>query len=734
MNASSTASSPPPLQKASPHSHPQNYDKSLPAFPLPLTNPSTSSRTSSSSSRVRTHNPLTAKQLVRLLAAEQDTTHDLQQDLSQLTSQLAFEQDRADAAERKAIESVTHLKGVNDVRLAAQADVVRLTKELKSYKDALELAQKEIFKAQNVLQEVEGRRRDAEEEASSLRRKLRKINEEKMIEMAREEGRKQGVQEGLEMGKDIGYLHGRNKGYVNGRLTADRMVERYFSPPSQHEIRRSRGEPDLPSESEPPYTATTTRFPPSGDSAPSSSSSSSEREVSLRAPTRVAQTASARTTMYSPAHPHVEIPQDGFIPEADASMIIRLPPPHELMRLPSTPDIRSPISSKPNSPSPRLAPVPIPGDVPVLMVPEPRSPRNPLHEPPSERQRHRIRRRSSGESIGSSTRTSELDLLNAPDHVANRGHRASGLSAIPEVTSLQEASTPSSRSLKQNIEDCVDEAGFVHVSMPAPRTPAEMAGSKIRRSPSQSLSVDQREFSRRGSTSSFGTVNITIQPPSRPASNNSSATGSGTRPYLLSPADADRPVPLPPSSQQTPTTAPLTPTGSTVLMNLPDGGLPPGFVPMGVETPFNHGAGSSYTGAGVPLPPSSVGTYHHRLSSLGSYMGDPDTPIVIPSPSGKYAQESDDSSSDADTLTTPPGRYRVPSSGGYMAAGVPLPSSGYTAAGMTLPPSSVAGTPYSYGRSPGSEALYVNMNAGVTPAALGRTKSFSTDRGTLVRA
>ncbi|KIJ18957.1 hypothetical protein PAXINDRAFT_166874 [Paxillus involutus ATCC 200175] len=726
----STASSPPPLQKAS-----HNYDKSLPAFPLP-SKPSTSSRTSSSSSRDRTHNPLTAKQLVRLLAAEQDTTHDLQQDLSLLTSQLAFEQDRADAAERKTRETVTRFKDVNDARLTAQADVARLTEELKLYKIALEQAQKEIFKAQNILQEVEGRRRDAEEEASKLRRKLRKINEEKMIEVAREEGRKQGVHEGLEMGKDIGYLHGRNKGYVNGRLTADRMVERYFSPPSQHEIRRSRGESDLPSESEPPYTATTTRFPPSGDSAPSSSSSSSEREASSRAPTRVAQTASARTTMYSPAHPHIEIPHDGFIPEADASMIIRLPPPHELIRPPPTPDVRSPISSKSNSPSPRLPPVPVPGDVPVLMVPEPRSPGNPLYEPPSERQRHRIRRRSSGESIGSSTRTSELDLLNAPDHVANRGHRASGLSAIPEVTSLQEASTPSSRSLKPSVEDCVDEAGFVHVSMPAPRTPAEMVGSKIRRSPSQSLSVDQREFSRRGSTSSFGTVNITIQPPSRPASNNSSATGSGTRPYLLSPADADRPVPLPSSSQQTPTVAPLPQTGSTVPMSLPDGGLPPGFVPMGVETPHNHGAGSSYTGAGVPLPPSSVGTYHHRLSSLGSYMGDPDIPSVIPPPSGKFSPEgeSDDSSSDADTLTTPPGRYRVPSSAGYTAAGLPLPSSGYTAAGMTLPPSSAAGTPYSYGRSPGSDALYVNMNAGVTPAALGRTKSFSTDRGTLVRS
>ncbi|KAF9244987.1 hypothetical protein BU15DRAFT_85810 [Melanogaster broomeanus] len=170
-------------------------------------------------------------------------------------------------------------------------------------------------------------------------------------------------------------------------------------------------------------------------------------------------------------------------------------------------------------------------------------------------------------------------------------------------------------------------------------------------------------------------------------------------------------------------------------MSLPDGGLPPGFVATGFATPLTHaGAESNYTGAGVPLPPSTGGTYHHRLPSRGSYTGSTHT-CCYPPPSGKYApeEESDDSSSDADTLSTPPARYRVPSGVGYSASGIPLPSSGYTAAGVSLPPSSVAGTAYSYGRDPRSEPLYVNMNAGVTPAALGRTKSFSTDRGTSVR-
>lgn len=114
-------------------------------------------------------------------------------------------------------------------------------------------------------------------------------------------------------------------------------------------------------------------------------------------------------------------------------------------------------------------------------------------------------------------------------------------------------------------------------------------------------------------------------------------------------------------------------------MDLPDGGLPPGFVPAGLPTPVS-GAGTSYTGAGVPLPPSTVGTYHSRLPSYG------DTPVVIPPPSGRGGQEeSDSSSSDGDTLTTPPGRYQPP---------------------------------------------YVYVNAGVTPGVVGRAKSLcSTDRG-----
>ncbi|KAI5987600.1 hypothetical protein EDD15DRAFT_1470317 [Pisolithus albus] len=483
--------SPPPLMKAAPdnHCHADNGSSSRSAV-----------------KDAKRQLP-TVKELMRLLSIEQDTTRDLQQELSLVTSQLAFEQDRADTAERKFKDLLARFKDANNTRLVAQADVARLTEELRLYKAALEQAQKEIFKAQNVLQQVEDQKREAEEEATKLRRKVRKMNEEKIVELAREEGRRQGLREGIQMGNDVGYLNGRNKGYIAGRATTDR-VEKYFAAPDDSETRQLRGS-DLAEESEPPYAATTTHFPPSNGSGSASSLPRPNNDSSSRSRGRAATASpSARTTLYSPAGMHSEIPFDGWIPEADSSLLIRLPAPHELARPPPTPTTGSPaLSNRSPSPiSPRI-PVPAPHEQYLHMVPEPRPPTRPPSEIQADRRPPRARRRSSGDSLSSSTRTSELDLLHAPEHM--RGNPVGGLSPILEA-SFQESLTPSSGTGKRSNDDLVDENGFVHVSMPQPRTHAEVANAS---SSPQCLSVDQKGSSRPTSTSSSGTVHITIQPP-----------------------------------------------------------------------------------------------------------------------------------------------------------------------------------------------------------------------------
>jgi hypothetical protein len=372
-----------------------------------------------------------------------------------LTSQLAFEQDRADDAERKTKEACVRFKDANNTRMSLQSEVTRLTEELRLYKDALDQAQKEIFRAQGVIREVEERRREAEQEAAKLRSRLRKINEEKLFEVAREEGRKQGLQEGLAMGKDTGHAYGRNKGYVQGRVTADRALERHFSVSSEEDSRQSKDDSE---DTEPPPTTTTPRFRPEVISVISRSSSIEHRDSGISRPrprpqSRTVQTPPARNAMFSPANAMDEIPHDGWIPRADASLIIRLPPPHELQRRTLGPNSPSPLSGSPSSP---LAALPVPLADP-LMVPEPRS-GTPTYavaasdSSDSSRPR-RVRRRSSAADSMLSTRTSELELLSPPEHTSRNG----GLSVIHEAASIREQSTPSSKSMRATVEDHVDE-------------------------------------------------------------------------------------------------------------------------------------------------------------------------------------------------------------------------------------------------------------------------------------
>ncbi|KAG2125958.1 hypothetical protein DEU56DRAFT_983062 [Suillus clintonianus] len=748
-------SQPPSTPRAGPST---SGDKSN-SSPLPIpplirsqSHHSTASKASKASkpiSRTSSHNPPTNREVLQLLADAESAVRDLRADVSLLNSQLSFEQDRADNAELKAKEACIRFKDANDARIVSQSEIVRLTEELRLYKDALEQAQKEIFRAQGVMKDVEDRRRDAEESAAKSRTRLRKLMEEKMIEVAREEGRKQGLQEGLEMGKDVGYVHGRSKGYAQGRVTADRVLERYFSGQSDEESNSKRDSGDAQD---------TPRFRPEPISRASSSEQSRPRTPTRRRTQpqpqpqpqsqlqqRPPQTSSARSTMFSPAHALHDIPSDGWIPEADSSLIIRLPPPHEFQRPRRTP---SPISSSPGTP---LRSLPVPLQDPVLMVPEPRSPGMPLYTVPSSdsRPQRTVRRRASGTESVTSTRTSELELLSPPEHP-----RSSGLSVIPEVTSIREQSTPSSRSMRASVEDDVDESGFVHVSMPAPRTSRETI--RLQKAPSV-ISIARSpapESSRPTSTSSSGTVGITIQPPSRPASNMSQITTSGQLQYFLSPADADRPLPPPPSyspsrAQATPAMVPLPATGSTMYTTLPAGQLPLGFVPAGPPTPRPYTPSSS-----LPAPPAAAQHGQHQYTAKhqnhqytrpnqSQYAGnpivipcspkspnpnprdDPNQPVVIPPPSQKFAPESDesssDTSSDADVTRTPRRKYRAAGSAAslYTATGTGSGlGTGVTrySAGVALSGSAGGGTPRVglYGRSGsgGGGEGYASMSMG----------------------
>ena len=86
----------------------------------------------------------------------------------------------------------------------------------------LENAQREIFRAQEIINQVAKEKQDAEEEAAKARTKARKLQEEKLVMMAREEGRRQGYEDGLSRGRRIGFEEGRSFAFAeDGPRRAD---------------------------------------------------------------------------------------------------------------------------------------------------------------------------------------------------------------------------------------------------------------------------------------------------------------------------------------------------------------------------------------------------------------------------------------------------------------------------------------------------------------------------------
>ena len=279
----------------------------------------------------------------------------------------------------------------------------------------LESAQKEIYRAQEVLSTVDHQRQEAEEEAARARTTARALKEEKLVQVAREEGRRLGLEEGIQRGRDLGYQEGRAEGYEQGRSRAGDMMGRMFyddDDPDDH-LHHHHGSPISPTPMN--YYSST----------PSSS----------------------RHTQH--------VPPDNWIPERDLDARIRLPPPHEM--------VRPPVS---RSPSPPLPPLPAEDrrgnhdeveesssseeGSPALMIPAPNRHSIDHHgytsDPAPPRRPPRLQRRSSSPTSESSTRTSELEMLSVPPQYVSRRYDSDRLSVIPEANSAE--GTPSQQTMR----------------------------------------------------------------------------------------------------------------------------------------------------------------------------------------------------------------------------------------------------------------------------------------------
>jgi len=348
-----------------------------------------------------------------MLLLDERETNDLRRMLLSVTEQLKQESQRADDNERRAREAIQRYRAINDARAAAQEDAARANEELRLYKLQLDYAQKEIFKAQEILDSLEVQRRDAETSAANARNVARKLREDSLVDLAREEGRRLGLQEG--------FSRGRRLASEQARSTTDRRDSRSVpnDPPQADEreddvrsFTRTRT-PAVVEQSLDPIGETMLNFPPSPPAVTSPNRAVPPPQGDIR-PIVV------HNTLSPPHHPETIIPPDGFIPRAENDSTIRLPPPHEMARAvsPTSPTLvrQASMESQPlmiRNPDTRHEIVPL----------EPESP--------------------------GSTTISQFELVSEPNGSVSRQSRRKrrSLSVIPEVVSAENTPSGNPRSI-----------------------------------------------------------------------------------------------------------------------------------------------------------------------------------------------------------------------------------------------------------------------------------------------
>lgn len=399
--------------------------------------------------RDSTYGGISSRDLAKMLVSEEAESTNLRKMLAMLSNQLRDETQRADDSDRRARDIAVRLKASMEAKFVVEQEASRLHEELRLYKIQLDNAQQEIYKAQEVLNDVESQRVEAENSAARARDTARKLKEQRLVDIAREEGRRLGIKEGLARGQDVGYRQGREAGYAQSRLTetdgatleevddeddyydgsTSSAPSRPPTPPksatppqSVHSRSTHRSRPptfvdppdrDVPV---PPPVATPVQMPTPQRSNPSMRVQSPP----IVRPVQITRTMPAPAP--APLHSKISIPPDGWIPMVSEEGEIRLPPPHELSPQPSPPGPQITLQEEP----------------PLMMRP----PSNSRHasendstssSPP--RRPHHMRRRSNDSSA--STSISQLDIVSSTPNV-RPGHgqaRERTLSAISEERS-----------------------------------------------------------------------------------------------------------------------------------------------------------------------------------------------------------------------------------------------------------------------------------------------------------
>ncbi|KAF9077656.1 hypothetical protein BDP27DRAFT_483554 [Rhodocollybia butyracea] len=365
----------------------------------------------SSSTRTKDRSKSSLKELALLLAVEKNKSESLRLSLDEARKQLDVQSRRIEETEKNLIETTSAFMRANKERLDALQEARVAVDERELYRAQLLAAQSDIDKARNVVKDIDERRVQAERDAAKYKRSARELREERLLFVAREEGRRMGFREGLQRARaEVGFFDIAEDGFVTPPTgtSLDDMDEDGNSFYNDDVDQEPEPVPQ-PMPADPPGAHQPQRYPqaPLQENLAPISLPPSNGTGQIH-PTIV------HNMPLSPRHPPASIPPDGMIPVDDPSGLIMLPPPHELSPAP-------PIMG--------LPPHQIPEDEPRI-VPPPGSRRSSIY--PSHSEYHPgqyYRGQSSPES--NSTAMSQFDILTEPNMMAN----ISPMSVIPEVAS-----------------------------------------------------------------------------------------------------------------------------------------------------------------------------------------------------------------------------------------------------------------------------------------------------------
>ncbi|KIM36733.1 hypothetical protein M413DRAFT_448874 [Hebeloma cylindrosporum] len=122
----------------------------------------------------------------------------LREILKTVERQAVAETRRTRELERANQEALRRVRLLNESNLAVQLEAAKTAQELRLYQLRLDNAQKEIESTQDAVKKIERERDEAEAEAARARAKARKLHQEKIAAVAREEGRRLGFEAGFE--------------------------------------------------------------------------------------------------------------------------------------------------------------------------------------------------------------------------------------------------------------------------------------------------------------------------------------------------------------------------------------------------------------------------------------------------------------------------------------------------------------------------------------------------------